>query len=250
MKFDFNGQVALVTGATRGIGRQIADDLLELGSRLILTGKDGKQIEKLKATLPQATKSRVDYFAVDFTRTSDLEKFLKQIEGYERIDICINNAGINKINHIEKTQLSDWDDIHAVNLKSPFVIIRAVSQKMKKNNYGRIVNISSIYGHISRARRSIYSSTKFGLRGLTVAASNELAQHGIFVNGVSPGFVLTDLTKSILSQSEIEQLVSQVPAGRLATPEDISRVVVFLASSMNSYITGQSIIVDGGYVNV
>jgi 3-oxoacyl-[acyl-carrier protein] reductase len=129
------------------------------------------------------------------------------------------------------------------------MITRKVSKIMKSNGYGRIVNISSIFGVISRGKRSIYSITKFGLRGLTLAASNELARHNILVNAVSPGFVLTELTKGILSKKEIADLSKQIPVGRFARPEEISKVVLFLASDMNTYITGQNIIVDGGYVN-
>jgi len=128
--------------------------------------------------------------------------------------------------------------------------MREISRKMKKNRYGRIVNISSIFGVISREKRSIYSASKFGLRGLTVAASNELAKHNIMINTISPGFVLTDLTRSILSQNEMDELAEQIPAKRLANPDEISRVVLFIASSLNTYITGQNIVVDGGYINV
>ena len=250
MKLDFSGQIAMVTGATRGIGKQIADDLLELGATLILTGKNREQIKTLEASLHGAAKARVTYYSVDFTNGEQIKSFLNEIKAYEKIDICINNAGINRINYIEETQLQDWDEINAVNLKAPFMIIREISKRMKNSGYGRIVNISSIYGHISREKRSIYSSTKFGLKGLTMAVSNELARHNILVNTVSPGFVLTDLTKSILSEKEMQALASQVPAGRLAMPNDISSVVLFLASAFNTYITGQNIIVDGGYVNV
>lgn len=250
MKIDFSGRVALITGATRGIGKQIADDLFDLGATLILTGKDKQAIKTLEASLSEPVQARVSYYAVDFTETRQIKKFLEEIKTYEKIDICINNAGINRINYIEETQLRDWNDIHAVNLTAPFLVIRDISKMMKKEKYGRIVNISSIYGHISREKRSIYSSTKFGLRGLTMAASNELAKYNVLVNAVSPGFVLTDLTKSILSEKEMQELAAQVPVGRLAMPEDISRVVLFLASSLNTYITGQNIIADGGYVNV
>ncbi len=146
--------------------------------------------------------------------------------------------------------MEDFDDIMAVNLKAPFMITRVVAKIMKKNGYGRIVNISSIFGHISREKRSIYSTTKFGLRGLTVAASNELARYNVLVNSVSPGFVLTELTEKILTEEERAEIKSRIPAGRFALPEEISKAVLFLASSLNTYIAGQDIIVDGGYVNV
>ena len=169
---------------------------------------------------------------------------------YERIDVCINNAGINRINYIDETLLEDWDDIITVNLKAPFMVIREIAKTMKNNKYGRIVNIASIFGVVSRIKRSIYSASKFGLRGLTLSAANELARYNILVNSVSPGFVSTELTKSILTKEEMSKLVDEIPAGRLAKPDEISRVVIFLASSLNTYIVGQNIIADGGYINV
>ncbi|MFA4967958.1 MAG: SDR family oxidoreductase [Candidatus Margulisiibacteriota bacterium] len=235
MNIDFKDQVVLITGATRGIGKQIADDMAAAGAQLILTG-----------TKPGAD----NYFQVDFTNRKSLDSFISQLEKIKRIDVCINNAGINRINNIDETDPKDWDDIIAVNLTAPFLIIRAVAKLMKKQKYGRIVNISSIFGVVSKEKRSIYSASKFGLRGLTVAASNELARYGILVNSVCPGVVLTDLTKSILTEEEMKAIAAQIPAGRLATPDEISKVVLFLSSKLNTYLTGQDIIVDGGYVNV
>jgi len=121
---------------------------------------------------------------------------------------------------------------------------------MKKNLYGRIINIASIFGVISKAKRSIYTTSKFGLRGLTVTSSIELAPFNVLVNSISPGFVLTELTKNILSEEEMKNIALQVPMGRFAEVDEISRVVLFLASSMNTYITGQNIVVDGGFTNV
>jgi 3-oxoacyl-[acyl-carrier protein] reductase len=120
---------------------------------------------------------------------------------------------------------------------------------MKKNHYGRIINIGSIFGTVSRAKRSIYSVTKSGIHGLTVAVSNELAPFGVLVNTVSPGFVLTDLTRKNLTEKERLELAKQIPVGRLALPQDISRVVVFLASDLNTYLTGKNITVDGGFID-
>ena len=250
MKIDFKDQIVLVTGATRGIGKQIADDLAGLGAKLILTGTNKDQIESLNGSLPEREKGRKEYYCVDFADNESMNRFVGELGKYDKIDVCVNNAGINRINYIDETRLKDWEDINAVNLKAPFLIIREVSKIMKKNHYGRIINISSVFGVISKEKRSIYSITKFGLRGLTMAASNELAKYNVLVNAVSPGFVLTDLTKSILGAKEMEELAAQVPVQRLARPDEISRVVLFLASDLNTYMTGQNIIVDGGYVCV
>ena len=239
-----------MTGATRGMGKQFADDFAKLGANLILTGTDKDKIEALNREAKHDKQASRQYYAVDFANTESTKAFIEAIEAYQKIDVCINNAGINRINFIDETLLEDWKDILSVNLEAPFMITRAVSRLMKKNRYGRIINIASIFGVISKAKRSIYTTTKFALHGLTVTSAIELAPYNVLVNSVSPGFVLTELTKRILSEEEMKQLASQVPIGRFAEPEEISRVVLFLASSLNSYLTGQNIVVDGGFVDV
>lgn len=249
MKLDFTDKIVVVTGATRGIGKQIADDFGSLGARLILTGTDNKQIEQLnKIALKQRLKRK--YYRVDFTDHKSVSIFLQEIAKLKRVDVCVNNAGINRIDFLEESKEKDWDDMLAVNLKGPYLLMRIVGKIMKSNRYGRIVNISSIFSVISKVKRSIYSTTKFGVCGLTIAVSNELARFGILVNAVSPGFVLTDLTRKNLSSKERKELSAQVPAGRLGVPADISSVVVFLASDLNTYLTGKNIVVDGGFIDV
>lgn len=250
MNIDFQGQTVLVTGAMRGMGKQFADDLAKLGANLILTGTDEDMIQALNREAIHNKQTSRKYYAVDFTNAESSNAFIEGLEAYQKIDVCINSAGINRLNSIEDTLIDDWKDMMAVNLEAPFMITRAVSKLMKKNLYGRIINISSIFGVISKEKRSIYTTTKFGLRGLTVTSAIELAPYNILVNSVSPGFVLTELTKKNLSESEIKNLVSQVPLGRFADADEISRVVLFLASPLNTYLTGQNIIVDGGFVDV
>lgn len=248
MNIDFKGQTILITGATRGIGKQIAEDMQKAGAtNLILTGTNEIEIEKLNRK--NALES-IRYLAVDFLNEKSTEEFLKTMQRLGKIDVCVNNAGINRINEISKTVVSDWCDVIAVNLNAPFLITKTVSSIMKKNKYGRIINISSIWGVISKEKRSAYSTSKFGIRGLTVTSAIELAPYNILVNSVSPGFILTELTKSILSVQERKQLAKQVPMRRFGTPQEVSKVVLFLASKENTYMTGQNLIVDGGFVNV
>jgi NAD(P)-dependent dehydrogenase (short-subunit alcohol dehydrogenase family) len=244
MNVEFNGQVVLVTGGTRGIGKQMADDFAALGADVIVTGRGVSKEQSEDSAV------RRRHLSVDFTDPSSVEGFLSEVEAIERVDVLINNAGINRVNPIDETRTEDWDAIRAVNLDAPFLLTRTVSRIMKRHQYGRIVNIASIFGVISKPKRVLYSMSKFGLRGLTAGSSLDLAPHGILVNTISPGFVMTDLTRSILSADEIEELAREVPLGRFAQPSEIAKVVLFLASRHNSYLTGQNIVVDGGFVNV
>lgn len=247
-QFDFYDKFVLITGATRGIGKSIATHFSALGANLILTGTNPQEIELLNDSF--AKNGRVKYYCVDFSNEELINEFISVLKNYDKIDICINNAGINRINFIYEVQLSDWDQIMKVNLRGPFLLSKEVGNIMKKQRYGRIINIASIFGVVTREKRSVYTASKAGLIGLTKATANDLAPYNILVNSVSPGFILTDLTRKILSDSEIKELETKVPLGRFGHPDEISKVVLFLASDLNTYITGQNIIVDGGYVNI
>jgi 3-oxoacyl-[acyl-carrier protein] reductase len=246
---DFSGKTILVTGATRGIGKQIADDLEFLNANLILTGTNDDQV-KLLNKKALALESKRQYFCVNMLKKNNTDDFIQALEIFPKIDGLVNNAGINHLNSINSITTNDWDDMLSVNLSAPFKLMKYVSTKMIENRYGRIVNIASIFSRISKEKRAAYSATKFGLEGLTVGVSNDLARYNIMVNVVSPGFVLTDLTRKNLSEAEMENLSNHIPAKRLADVTDISNVVIFLMSEMNTYITGQNIIVDGGFTNV
>lgn len=246
MRIDFSNQTVLVTGATRGIGRHIADDFSELGAKSILTGTKQEEVDRLNSL----SGDRERYICTDFSQRDSLDAFIEEIARYDRIDVCVNNAGTNRVDFIDEIQEEDWDVVTDVNLRAPALITRTVSGIMKRHRYGRIVNISSIWGHISWTKRAAYASTKFGIRGLTVASSNDLARHNILVNAVSPGFTLTEMVKANYSEEELKAIEARIPLQRMATTDEISRVVLFLASDLNTYITGQSIIVDGGYVNI
>ena len=227
MKIDFTGQTAIVTGASRGIGKKIANDLDSLGANVIkFSSKD-----------------------FNFLERDAVNELAEEIKKYDKIDICINNAGINKIDYVENIELSDFEDILNVNLYAPFVIAKAASGIMKNNNYGKIINIGSIWGIKTREKRLSYSTSKAGLIGMTRTLSVELAQNNILVNMVSPGFTATEMTKNILKKDEIDSLTSQIPLKRFANVDDISNVVLFLASNLNTYITGENIVVDGGFIN-
>lgn len=233
------GKVAIVTGGTRGIGEAIAMELSNLGAKVIITGTNNDFI------CPPSYK----YFCVDFTSDKSINDFVTKIKSI-KVDILINNAGINEIGPFESINLSTFNKIQKVNVTSPFLISQAVISSMKKNGWGRIVNISSIWGIKSKAYRTSYSSSKFAIDGLTAALSAELASEGILVNSISPGFIDTELTRNILSKNEISELIDKVPAKRLGTPEEVAVFVAWLVSKQNTYITGQNIPIDGGYTRV
>ena len=249
MGIDFTGKTILVTGATRGIGKQIADDLAMLNAQLILTGTHPDQILELN-NYAKSRNLNTTYYCVDLLNKESLDIFIEKLSDHPKIDGLVNNAGINRLNYINDILDHDWDEMLAVNLSAPFRLLKAISKKMIAHQFGRIINIASIFSKISKEKRSAYSATKFGLHGLTVGVSNDLARHSILVNTLSPGFVMTDLTRKNLTTTEMEQLANQVPAKRLADVKDISNVAVFLLSEMNTYLTGQNIVVDGGFTNV
>ena len=248
MRLDLAGKTVLVTGATRGIGAAIADAFRDANAKLIITGTKPDAIAELNRQAEADGVENLRYLAVDFSDRASLDSFLGAIDKEERIDVCVNNAGINRIHPIDEILDEDLDAVLDVNLRAPFLVCRSVTRLMKKAGYGRIVNIASIWSVISKPGRSMYAATKFGLVGMTKTLAVELALSNILVNAVSPGFVETAMTASTLSQDEQRALAAQVPMNRFAQPEEIAKVVLFLASDQNTYLTGQNIVMDGGFV--
>jgi len=246
----FSGKVVLITGATRGIGAAIARDFQAAGAELILTGTDPAKIEELNRVNAAKGIRNIRYVQADFDDEASLEAFLDEISRLPRLDVCVNNAGINRNNLIADVLLEDMERILRVNLRAPTLICRAASRKMQAARYGRIVNITSIWSVVSKPKRSVYAATKAGLVGLTRTIAADLAPYNVLANCVSPGFVLTELTRSTLSPQEMEEMAGLVPLKRMAHPAEISKLVLFLASDLNTYITGQNIVIDGGFSSV
>ena len=245
MNLDFTDKTVIITGGTRGIGAAIAQVFLKAGAQLLVTGtKDGNpKIQGL------SDNNNIRYHQLDFSSDDCVNKFLDTVQKLKKIDVLINNAGVNKIESISNISSKDWDWINTINLKGPFLLTRAVSETMKKQNSGKIINVASIFGVISKEKRAAYSSTKWGLIGFTKAAALDMACFNVQVNAVSPGFVDTELTRKILGRKEIKSLTERIPQGRLAKPEEIANVVLFLCSDLNTYITGENIVVDGGFTS-
>ena len=230
---------AVVTGATRGIGRAIAERLLHDGLEVIVTGT------RKDADYPFGS----NYYQVDFLNDSSTKAFVEYLK-QRPIDILINNAGINKINEFESIEIDEFERIQKVNLNTPFLLCQAVIPHMKNNNWGRIVNITSIWGEITKEYRAAYSASKFGLDGMTVALASEVAAMGILANSVGPGFIDTDLTREILGEKGIKEIQSTIPIKRLGKPSEVAAFVSWLVSEDNTYISGQNIMIDGGFSRV
>ena len=240
MNIDFTNKTVLVTGGTRGIGASIVRHFENLNAEVIATGANKDQLHK-------SINRRVKYHYLDLKNEKSISDFIEYISQRKKIDVLINNAGMNKIDPIEKIKDEDWNNIYSINLYGPFVLTREISKIMKKNKYGRIVNIASIFGVISREKRAAYSSTKSGLIGLTKATAHDLAKDNILVNSISPGFINTELTKNILGKKSMKELSNSIPLKRLGDSDEIAKLVLFLTSDQNTYITGENIIIDGGY---
>ena len=230
---------AVVTGATRGIGYAIAERLLKDGLEVIVTGtkKNGKY--------PAGS----SYYQVDFLDEDSTNKFINFLKK-QQINILVNNAGINKISEFSSIDINDFDRILRINLRAPFQICQAVIPYMEKIKWGRIVNLTSVFGNISKEYRAAYSSSKFGLDGMTVALAAEVSEKGILANSVGPGIIDTDMTRDVLGDSGIAKLKGQIPMKRLGQASEIASLVSWLVSNENTYMTGQNLMIDGGFTRV
>lgn len=219
-------RIALVTGGSRGIGKAIAEQLMNEGYKVY-------------------TPTRLE---MDLSSPNSVEKYCESIRNVT-FDVIINNAGINDIHDIDQITDEELDQMMEVNLKSPMRILRALVPNMKEKQYGRIVNIGSIWSVVSKRGRTVYSVTKHGIHGLTKTLAVELAEHNILINTVCPGFTLTELTKKNNTQAQIDEISKEIPLARMAEPEEIASAVCYLVSEKNTYLTGQLITVDGGYTS-
>jgi 3-oxoacyl-[acyl-carrier protein] reductase len=240
------GKKALVTGASRGIGRAIAIALAEAGADVAVNyaGSEGAAAETAAAI--EALGRRSLTVKANVGKPDEFEAMVKEvIEAFGAIDILVNNAGITRDNLIMRMKEEEFDQVIETNLKGVFNGIKAVTRPMMKQRSGRIINISSVVGAIGNPGQANYVAAKAGVIGLTKASARELASRGITVNCVAPGFIETEMTDKLPEEMK-EQLSGQIPLARLGQPEDIANVVRFLASGGSAYMTGQTIHVDGG----
>jgi 3-oxoacyl-[acyl-carrier protein] reductase len=242
------GRVAAITGASRGIGRAIAELLAERGADVSCGDRDVDTAKETAAAIAKATGQRTSGCLVDVADFQSSQDFIAcAIEEFGKVDFLINNAGITRDNLLMRINEQDWDDVINVNLKGAYNCCKAVVRPMMKQHYGRIVNISSVVGLSGNAGQANYASSKAGLIGLTKSLARELGSRNITVNAVAPGYITTVLT-DVLSEEYKANAIESTPLGRLGTPEDVARAVAFFLSEDADFITGQVLSVDGGMV--
>ena len=239
MKLDFKNKIVLITGGAGGLGKSICSKFLQLGAKVIVT--------TTKKELVNKKTSKKIYMHLNYSDKNSVQNFLNNLRKIKKIDILINNAGINQLSYISEIDEKYLEEIYGVNLKGPIIMTKQISKIMIKNKSGKIVNISSIFGVVGKSGRSLYSATKFGLIGLTKSSALDLAKYNILVNSVAPGVINAGLTKKILKSKELKKIKGEIPLNRLGEPLAVSYLVCFLCSKLNNYITGQNFIVDGGY---
>ncbi|MBS4189189.1 3-oxoacyl-[acyl-carrier-protein] reductase [Bacillus sp. FJAT-49705] len=242
------GKIALITGASRGIGREIALELARQGADVVVNYSGSE--ERANHVVAEIKEMGRNAIAVqcDVSNSDSVATMVKEtIDTFGKLDILVNNAGITKDNLLMRMKEDEWDDVININLKGVFLCTKAVTRQMMKQRSGRIINISSIVGVSGNPGQANYVAAKSGVIGLTKTSAKELSSRGITVNAVAPGFITTDMTDK-LNEEVKEQMLKQIPLSRFGEPADIANVVVFLASDDSRYMTGQTLHVDGGMV--
>jgi 3-oxoacyl-[acyl-carrier protein] reductase len=242
---DLSNQTALVTGASRGIGRAIAESLARCGARVACVARNP---DKLRETVEAivAAGGTAEAIECDVADAASVEKTVSAVlEKWEKLHILVNNAGVTRDMLLARMSDEQWDEVINTNLRGAFLFTRAVTRPMMQARYGRIINIASVSGLVGNAGQANYSASKAGLIGFTRSVSRELASRNVTVNAVCPGFIETDMTAA-LAEIVQEEVKKRIPARRLGKPDDVSAAVIYLASAAASYVTGQVLTVDGG----
>jgi 3-oxoacyl-[acyl-carrier protein] reductase len=244
MKIDLTGKTAIVTGGSRGIGHSIATTLYEACARVAILGRDGVKAQEAA----QGFGERARGYPCDVANPEAVEAAVARIEeDLGSADILVNNAGFTRDNLMFRLSEDDWDAVLETNLKGTFLMIKHAARGMLKRRWGRIINITSVVGIAGNKGQANYSASKAGIIGLTKSAAKELASRNVLVNAIAPGYIDTELTRNISDEAK-QALRTAIPLGRLGEGRDIAHAVLFLASDLASYITGQVLVVDGGMV--
>lgn len=243
------GRVAVITGASKGLGKQMAESLAGEGAAVALVARNKELLDGVAAGIGQQG-GKAEVIVADVTDESAVSDVARQVS--EKLGVCdilINNAGINNRKSVDEFTLDEWNEIVAVNLTAPFLMCRAFVPEMKKAGWGRIINMTSIMSHVSLPQRTGYSATKAGLLGMTRALALELAPWHITANGISPGPFATEMNRAIIDDPEKNaQFLARIPAGRWGKVEEIGRLALYLCSEEAGFITGTDIVIDGGWL--
>lgn len=247
--FRVDGRVALVTGGARGLGRAMAAALAEAGADIALSGRSREACQEAADAIAAATGRKVRAFAADVTKIDDVERLASGVEAeMGKIDILINNAGINIRGPVQQLSEADWDAVIDTNLKGPFLCARAIGPRMVSQGWGRVINMGSILGVVALPGRAPYASSKAGIINLTRVLALEWAGTGVTVNAICPGAFGTEMNRLLLNDPvKYKEFVAQIPMGRWGEVHELAGAAVFLASEASSYVTGSSIFVDGGW---
>ena len=244
--FGVKDKTALITGASRGIGKSIAELFCQMGMHIAGISRNITPINEIQ--IPSSTSGSIKGYSCDISDGKNVKELVsKVLKDLEHIDILINNAGITKDTLLARMTEEQWDDVLKVNLKGAFNCTRHIIRPMLKQKFGRIINIGSVVGITGNTGQANYVASKAGLMGLTKSSAQELAKRNITVNCIAPGLITTDMTEN-LSEDLKSQMKKSIPMGRFGTPKDVAALALFLASDESGYITGQTITVDGGMV--
>ena len=239
-------QVAIITGASRGIGKEIALTFAKEGARVVLCATNRERLSQAAQQIETESGVKPLFFTFDIREAKEMSEVVKKtLDTHTRIDILVNNAGITRDQLLAMMPEEDWDAVLCVNLKSVFLFTKAVAKAMIRQRSGRIINVSSVIGITGNAGQANYAASKGGIIAFTKSAAQELGKRNITVNAIAPGFIETDMTAPLENQAK-EDVRKRIPLGRLGVPNDVAQVALFLASKQSSYITGQVIRVDGG----
>ncbi|MGI4758287.1 MAG: 3-oxoacyl-[acyl-carrier-protein] reductase [Janthinobacterium lividum] len=245
MAAGLEGRVALVTGASQGIGRAVALELARVGATVALAARNEAKLAEVKAEI-EAAGGKAETFLLDVSSEDSIKSTAKEIVGkLGAVHILVNNAGVTRDGLVLRMKSSDWDDVLNTNLKGAFLLTQALLQPMMKARWGRIINITSVVGEVGQAGQANYAASKAGLIGLTKSLAREFASRGITANAVAPGFIETDMTH-VLTDEQKQSMLGAVPLARPGTVADIAAAVRFLASEEAGYITGHTLDVNGG----
>lgn len=245
LKVDLNGQTAIVTGASQGLGKAIAIALGAAGARVACLARNAEKLAETCATI-QANGGRGEAFAGDVKDRNFIDPLVDKIaEEWGRLDILVNNAGITRDTLLPRMSDAEWDDVIETNLRGAFLFTRAACRHMMRARYGRVINMASVSGLIGNAGQTNYSASKAGLIGMTRSLSKELASRNVTVNAVAPGFIESEMTQR-LGDTILDEVKKRIPAKRIGLADDVSACVLFLASPAAGYVTGQVLTVDGG----